>query len=492
MVNQIIGRKEEVYTLKEMLSSKNAEFLAIYGRRRIGKTFLIRSFFQKEKVIFFDVTGSKDGPMVDQIRHFIVQIGKVFYKGAKLNPGKNWDETFEILTEAIDSINGNEKIVLFFDEFPWMDTKNSRLIQNLAYYWNQHWSKNDKIKLIICGSSASWIINKIVNNKGGLHNRLTRKIHLAPFKLGETKQYLHSLGIKLNNSQILQIYMVIGGIPYYLSKVERGQSATQNIDKLAFRKKSFLLGEFENLFSSLFSDYEIHIKIIRIIAEHRYGIGQEQLLKKMGKSFQGKGGISKLKDLQDTNFIMSFKPHFNSTRGIYYKVVDQYILFYFSWIEPIRNTLLEKGFSGRYWEKINETPSWNSWAGYAFESICYEHVNEIRECLGLTPTAIPDTWRKMVKKSSKEKGAQIDLLFDRDDNSITICEIKYTDLPFVLDKKYAGELKNKIGVFLEATRTKKQIFLSIISANGLKDTIYSEEMVDSIVTLDDLFLVSPI
>lgn len=487
MTSKIIGRKEEIHTLKEMLSSKQAEFLAIYGRRRVGKTFLIRNFFEQEEVIFFDVTGSKDGPMRDQVKHFIIQIGKIFYKGAKLNLGKNWDETFEILTEAIDSINDNKKIVLFFDEFPWMDTKNSRLIQNLTYYWNQHWSKNSKVKLIICGSSASWIINKVVNAKGGLHNRLTRKIHLSPYKLNETKQYLHSLGIKLNNLQILQIYMVMGGIPYYLSKIEKGLSAVQNIDKLAFRKKSFLLGEFENLFSSLFVDHEIYIKIIRIISEHRYGIGQEELLKKMGPAFQGKGGVNKLKDLQDTNFIMSFRPHFNATRGIYYKVIDQYILFYFSWIEPIRNTLLEKGFSGKYWEKINESPSWNSWSGYTFESVCYEHVNEIRESLGLTPTAIPDTWRKMTKKGSKEKGAQIVLLFERDDDSITICEIKYTDDPFFIDKKYAGELKRKKDVFVEATRTKKQIFLSIVSANGLKKTIYSEEMVDSVVTLNDLF-----
>ena len=485
--NKVVGRKEEIHTLKEMLSSKQAEFLAIYGRRRVGKTFLIRNFFEKKDVLFFDVTGSKDGPMADQIKHFTIQIGKIFYQGAKLKAGKNWDETFEILTKAIDSKNDNKKIVLFFDEFPWMETKNSRLIQNLAYYWNQHWSRNNKIKLIICGSSASWIISKIINNKGGLHNRLTRKIHLAPYNLAETKQYLHSLGVKLNNQQILQLYMVMGGIPYYLSKVEKGRSAAQNIDKLAFRRKSFLLGEFENLFSSLFVDHEIYIKIIRIIAGYRYGIGQEELLKKMGTALHGEGGMKKLKDLQDTNFIMSFKPHFNTKRGIYYKVIDQYILFYFAWVEPIKDTLLEKSFSGQYWEKMHESPSWNSWAGYTFESICYEHVNEIRAALELTPTAVPNTWRKMTKKCSKEEGAQIDLLFDRDDDSITICEIKYTELPFSIDKKYAAELKNKIAVFSEATRTKKQLFLSFISASGLKKSIYSEDMVDSIVTLNDLY-----
>lgn len=483
----MIGRKEELNTLKEMLQSNNSEFLAIYGRRRVGKTFLIISFFEKEDVIFFNVTGVKDGSMSEQINHFTKQIGNAFYKGAKLKQGKNWDETFEILTEAIEASTNDKKIILFFDEFPWMATPNSRLLQNLAYYWNQHWSRNKRIKLIICGSSASWIINKIINNKGGLHNRLTRNIYLAPFKLADTKQYLHSLGIKLNNKQILQIYMVIGGIPYYLSKIEKGLSAAQNIDKLAFRRKCFFLEEFDNLFASLFNDYKVSIEIVHTIAKHRYGIGQEELLKKMGKALHGKGGLEKLKALQDTNFIISFTPYSHSKRGIYYKVIDQYCLFYFDWIEPIKNTLLEKGFSGKYWEKIQESPAWHSWSGYAFESICYEHISQISKALGLTTTAIPNTWRKTSKKGSREQGAQIDLLFDRDDDSITICEIKYTDQAFSIDKQYAELLKRKIAVFKEATRTSKEIFLCFISASGLNKSIYSEDMVDGVVTLDDLF-----
>ncbi len=483
----MIGRNEELNTLKQMLQSKSSEFLAIYGRRRVGKTFLIISFFEKEDVIFFNVTGVKDGPISEQIGHFTKQIGSIFYKGARLKPGKNWDETFEILTEALEASDKNKKIVLFFDEFPWMATPNSRLLQNLAYYWNQHWSRDKRIKLIICGSSASWIINKIVNNKGGLHNRLTRNIHLAPFKLIDSKEYLHSLGIKLNNEQILQIYMVAGGIPYYLSKMERGLSAAQNIDKIAFRRKSFFLQEFHNLFASLFNDYEIYIDIVRTIAKHRYGIGQDALLKKMGKALHGKGGLEKLKALQETNFIISFKPFGHSKKGIYYKVIDQYCLFYFDWIEPIKDTLLEKGFSGKYWEKIQESAAWHSWSGYAFEAICYEHIAPISKALNLTSTAVPYAWRKTTIKGSKEQGAQIDLLFDREDDSISICEIKYTDQPFSIDKQYAANLNRKIAVFKETTRTSKQIFLSIISASGINKSIYSEDMVDGVVTLDDLF-----
>lgn len=486
MTLKIVGREEEIQTLRDFLESDRPEFLAIYGRRRIGKTFLIRSFFEGEDVIFFNVTGTKDGVLSEQILHFTKQIGNVFYHGAQLKTGKNWNETFEMLTDAFKTIK-DKKIILFFDEFPWMATKNSKLLQNLDYYWNQYWSANSQIKLIICGSSASWIIDKIVNNKGGLHNRLTRNINLEPFNLSETEKYLNNLGINLNQQQITTIYMVMGGVPYYLSKIEKGFSAVQNIEKLAFRRKSFLLEEFTNLFSSLFEDHETNIEIIRLIAQNRYGIGQENLLKRMGKALHGKGGLRKLKALQDASFIISFKPHLHSKKGIYYKVIDEYTLFYFHFIEPIKGTLLERGLTKGYWDKKYNSAEWYSWAGYTFEAICYKHLRQISEALELSPTSIPSTWRYVPRKGSKEEGSQIDLLFDRDDNAITICEIKYTEEPFSINKVYAEKLRKKIDVFQKITRSKKQIFLTFISANGLKETMYSKEVIDSFINLRDLF-----
>jgi len=483
----IIGRENELQTLDQLLSSRVPEFLAIYGRRRVGKTFLIRSFFEGKRPLFFNVTGAKDGALAEQIRHFTKEIGRVFYHGAQLKEAKDWDSTFEMLTEAFKSVPKNKKIVLFFDEFPWMASQNSRLLQNLEYYWNQHWSRDKRIKLIICGSSASWIIEKIVNNKGGLYNRLTRNIYLEPFNLRDTKRFLNSQGVKLNNEQILQIYMVIGGIPYYLSKIERGLSATQNIEKLAFQRKSFLTEEFDNLFSSLYDDYGTYIDIVRLIASRRYGIGQEELLNLLGKALHGKTGLKKLKALQDSNFIISFKSHFHRKKGIYYKAIDEYTLFYLDWIDPIKATLLTKGLMKGYWEKQQSSASWNSWSGYAFESVCYKHLPQISKALNISPTAVPNTWRYVPRKGSQEVGAQIDLLFDRDDDAITICEIKYTERPYVIDKQEYAQLKRKFIVFKEKTRTKKQLFLAIISANGIKKSIYSEDMLDGVATLDDLF-----
>ncbi|MBS0358109.1 MAG: AAA family ATPase [Proteobacteria bacterium] len=487
MANIVIGREAEFDTLKKFLTSKAPEFLAIYGRRRVGKTFLIRKFFEDKDAIFFDVTGAKDATLKEQIGHFTKQIGEIFYKRARLVPGKNWDETFELLTNAIKDAENNKKIVLFFDEFPWMATKNSRLLQNLDYYWNQHWSKDNRVKLIICGSSASWIIEKIVNNKGGLHNRLTRNIYLEPFKLSQTKRFLKSMSINLNNMQIVQLFMVMGGIPYYLSKLEKSLSATQLIEKLAFKQKSFLLDEFNNLFSSLFDESSMYIEIVREIAMHRYGIGQEDLLKKMGKSMQGKGGMQKLGALQDTSFIMNFKPHLHKARGIYYRIIDEYSLFYFYWIEPVKSTLLKKSLLDGYWDKLKVKPSWNSWAGLAFESICYEHLPQITKALSLSPTAIPCTWRYVPRKGTDDQGAQIDLLFDRDDDSITLCEIKYSDKPFVITKEYADKLRQKIEVFKRVTRTTKQIFIVIIATNGIKKNKYSDKLISQAIDINSLF-----
>jgi len=377
---------------------------------------------------------------------------------------------------------------LFFDEFPWMATKNSRLLQNLDYFWNQHWSKNDRIKLIICGSSASWIINKIINNKGGLHNRVTQSIFLEPLKLNQTRKFLKSLSVNLTNKQILELYMVMGGVPFYLKKAAvKKLSSTQIIENLAFRQKSFLLSEFDNLYAALFDNSDTYIEIVKEISKHRYGIGQEDLFKKIGKVMQGQSGVEKMKALVDTSFIINFKPLYHKKRGIYYRVIDQYSLFYFHWILPVKGSLLKKSLVKGYWDKLQSKPAWNTWAGLTFESICYEHLPQITQGLGLSPTAIPSTWRYVPSKGSDERGAQIDLLFDRDDDSITLCEIKYSQKPFIITKEYAEKLNQKARIFKKVTRTNKQLFFVFIAANGLKKNKYSDELISGVVTLDDLF-----
>lgn len=486
-MQNIIGRHDEIETLERMFSSKDPEFLAIYGRRRVGKTYLIREFFSDKDAIFFNVTGAKGGSMREQIAHFTVQMGEAFYGGVSIMPQKNWDEVFQQLTKAFAQVPKDKKIVMFFDELPWMATKRSRLLNNLDYYWNQYWSNDARIKLIICGSSASWIIDKVLRSRGGLYNRVTKKILLEPFTLIETKEFLHKIGVKLNNQQILLLYMVIGGIPYYLKQINKGLTAMQLIEKLAFSKKAFLLDEFDELFGSLFDDGEVYKQIVKAISEHRYGIGQRKLLEQIGKQVVGGLGVKKLKDLEEAGFIMNFMPLYHKKQGIYYRLVDEYALFYLKWIEPIKRNLQKQALSKGNWEEMQNTPEWNSWLGYAFEAVCYKHLPIIRSKLGISPTAIADTWRYVPRKYSEEQGAQIDLLFDRRDNSITLCEIKYSNKPYVITKEYVDNLKRKMAVFQKQTKTKKQMLITFVSATGLKNNYYAEDLCSGVVTLDDLF-----
>jgi hypothetical protein len=487
-VEKIIGRQEEQRLLEKIFNSKQAEFLAIYGRRRVGKTYLIRNYFKRKSCYFLNVTGINQEPLERQIKEFMSEVGRVFYHGASLTLPNNWFDVFELITELFTTtIPQNKKIILFFDEFPWMATHRSRLLNALDYYWNQFWSDDKRIKLIICGSSASWIIKNIINNRGGLHNRLTQRIHLEPMNLKETRRFLQARGIKLTARHITHIYMLTGGIPYYLTNVTAGLSSSQIIEKLAFAKNSFLLNEFNNLFSSLFDNAEVYIQLIRLIAKKRNGLSQKDLFKALGENSKGGTILNKLHQLEDVGFIMSFKPYQNQKKGVYYKVIDEYTLFYLYWIEPIKNNLQIKGVKTGYWQKIQNTPAWYAWAGYAFEAICYKHIAQIHQALNLSVLALPTTWQYIPKAKSDNSGAQIDLLFERDDEVITICEIKYTEEAFVIDKNYAQNLKNKIEIFKEKTNTKKQIFLAFISANGLKKTIYSEALISGIVTLEDLF-----
>lgn len=484
----LIGRKEEKKVLQDFFDSARPEFLAIYGRRRIGKTFLIKEFFKKKKCFFFNVTGVKAGKTAIQINRFLKEIGEVFYKGTPLKEHTKWLDVFDSLKDAIDKfVAKNQKVILFFDEFPWMTTHKSGLLQILDHVWNRYWSNDPRIKLIICGSSASWVINKIINNKAGLHNRITRKIHLMPFNLQESNEFLIHQHIKLNYKQVTQLYMTTGGVPYYLQSLPKGLSAAQLIEQLAFRKDSLLFKEFDNLFSSLFDEPEIYIELLRIIAKNRYGTSQKELIKQSTHFSRGGRVVEKLIALEEAGFIISFVPHMHKKRGVFYRLIDEYTLFYLDWIEPIKNTLQKHSLETGYWEGKQLSAKWNSWAGYSFEALCYKHLSQIRKKLNIAPTAIANSWRYVPIAKSQDHGAQIDLLFDRDDDTITLCEIKYTDKPFEINKAYAEELKRKINVFKEKTRTRKQIFFTLISANGLKKTIYSEDMIQGTVSLEDLF-----
>lgn len=479
---KIIGRLEELDTLKQILNSKKSEFLAVYGRRRVGKTYMIRNFFAQASCTFFHSTGIQKGNTKKQLEQFSKQIGNAFYGGASIKTKTSWMDAFEELTKAMQQAPEDKPIVLFMDEFPWMAKKHSKIMQALEYYWNRYWDHDPRVKLIICGSSASWVIENIINNKGGLYNRVTRTMRLIPFNLNETKEFLSSRGIRLNQRQVLDLYMVFGGIPHYLALLPLGHSAHQCIDTLCFRHAGSLIDEFEKLFASLFKNADSYMHIVRIIAKHRYGINQAELMKQLSK---GGRAAKKLQQLEEAGFIHSFLPHKREQKGVYYKIFDEFVLFYLHWIAPSLRTIRKQTSGYGFWLAKMRSPAWKSWAGYTFETICHKHIPQIKKALKIDPGAEVGSWR-YVSKASRSPGAQIDMLFDRYDNAITIAEIKHSDRPFVVDKKYAQELLLRNEIYQKKTRTQKQLFLVIISSSGLKPSKHAE-IIDQTVTLSDLF-----
>jgi AAA+ ATPase superfamily predicted ATPase len=484
-IGKVIGREDEKEILNEIITSNKAEFVAVYGRRRVGKTYLVKNLISEHSCLFFHVTGIQKASMAKQLEEFVKQIGVTFYQGAALLPRKRWWDAFEDLTQAISKIPRSEQVVLFLDELPWMSTPRSHLLTALEFYWNRYWVFDSRIKLIICGSATSWIIEKIINNRGGLHNRVTRTIHLQPFSLGETRQFLKAHHIHLEHRQILDLYTVFGGIPLYWSYVRKGHSAHQCIDELCFQRDGALVQEFERLFSSLFQDPKPYIDLIRIIANHRYGIVQADLLAK-AKISAGGNTTRRLHQLEETGFITSLVPYGHKDKGVYYIIDDEYSLFYLQWIEPNLNAISKKAKNRGFWLSLSQRPTWKTWSGLSFEAICYKHIDQIRMALKLDPGSIASTWR-YVPRNKAEEGAQIDLLFDRPDGSITICEIKCSDTPFSIDKAYSHTLLKKMEIFRKQTRTRKQLFLAMITTFGLQPTMYSEEIVTNHVVLDDLF-----
>jgi len=482
---EIVGRQLEQSILGEVLNSNEAEFVALYGRRRIGKTYLIKSYFTNAKPsIFFHMTGLKDGSVKAQLEIFGDTLRETFNINIA-NP-TTWMKAFAMLTESTKQYSVNQKIIIFLDELPWMASPRSRLLQALDHFWNTKWLYNNNLKIIVCGSAASWMLDNIVNAKGGLHNRLTRRINLQPFTLIEAKEYLSYRGVKLNNDQILELYMAIGGVPHYLKEIKPGLSAQQIISKICFSHGSLLLTEYDNLLASLFKHSAIYEEILAILAKHPGGIDKKIIAQRATKSTLG-GRLSKrLDELESAGFIKKFIPYGNTSKDSYYKLIDEYTIFYLKWIAPHRSDI--DNMDDLIWEQLCLTSGYKSWSGYAFEALCYKHIKLIKKAMQLERISSKSgTWRYVPSRGSLNKGAQIDLIFDRIDKVMSLCEIKYTTDHFNFDKKVYQELQRKQAVFQEQTKCNKQIFWCMITTLPIKRNSYYDAIVLQNVAVSDLF-----
>lgn len=470
-MDKLVGRTSEKKKLENALVSDKPELIAVYGRRRVGKTFLIRQVYKKH--VSFELTGLHNGTLTDQLENFHYALSR---QNSKYSRPQSWMEAFHQLSEFIDSIKAKKKVV-FIDEFPWLATRRSKFLMAFENFWNSYAAKKNDLVVVICGSAASYMIKNIVRNKGGLHNRITEKIRLLPFTLIETKAFLKSKKIQFSHYDILRIYMSLGGVPHYLDKIHKGESVAQAIDRLCFEKDAPLRSEFNDIFASLFENHERHKTIVSNLATSRKGITRSQIGKKSGITTGGR--LTKtLDELEESGFIASQGTYGHVTKDSLYRLDDEYCMFYLKFIEKSKAS-----GQGTWLSKVTGQ-SFTSWSGFAFETICLKHIESIKSALGIS--AVNSEFANWTQKN-ENKGAQIDLLIDRADGVINVCEMKFHRAEFKIEKSYATNLRNKLNLFRESTGTKKNLFLTLITTFGLVQNQYSLELIQNELTIDDLF-----
>lgn len=468
----ITGREAEISILNAKLASAKSEFVALYGRRRVGKTYLVRSLFAAK--FTFRLTGLAQAKLQDQLANFNMafkeQQNLKKYKGAT-----NWMEAFQKIRKLIEKSRQKKKII-FIDELPWFDTPNSGFISALEHFWNSWASARKDVLLIVCGSAASWMINTLINNKGGLHNRVTQKIKIEPFSLRECEDLLRQRKIKLDRYQIIQLYMVLGGIPYYWDALGKGLSATQNINKVCFEPNGLLKSEFNNLFKSLFLKAERHEAIVISLAKKSKGLTRDEI--SISSKLPSGGGLTRLLDeLEESGFIRKYTPFGKKSRNSLYQLADFFSLFHIKFIKG------QKSFDKNHWLKIIDNPTYRAWSGYAFEQVCLAHIQQIKHALGISGI---ETQTSSWKSSKSIDGAQIDLVIDRRDGVINLCEMKFSINSFSIDKRYDVVLRNKTGAFKNETQTKKSVFLTMVTTFGITENAYSGNVQNEL-NMDALF-----
>lgn len=467
----MVGREYEIKRLKKSLLSDRSELIAVYGRRRIGKTFLIRNIYAEH--VKFEMTGLYKGTTKEQLMVFLRELKRVSRRFSGREKIENWDEAFELLKVYINGLRGKNKKVIFIDEFPWFDTHKSGFLMYFTHFWNTFCEKRNDLVVVVCGSAASYMIRKIISDKGGLHARLSYKLQLKPFTLNETKLLLESKNINWNHYSIIHLYIALGGIPHYLNKVEKGRSVVQNIQRLCFDPDGDLVHEFDEIFDSLFTQSDTHKEIVRCLGKTNKGITRDELIKQTG--FSGGGHFTKaLDELIASGFVSSYAPVGRKKKMALFRLSDEYSRFYLKYIEPNKNQ------GQHFWKTMSQQQSYISWAGFNFETICLKHISQIKRALGIEGIhAVNSSWIT--------EGAQIDLVISRKDKWINLCEMKFYDKEFTIGAKELKTLRNKIDLFKSTTKTRHAVVLTMITTFGVAKNENYYEIVEDNLTMDVLF-----
>lgn len=478
-MEKLIGRKNEQKQVFECLESDKSELVAVYGRRRVGKTYLINQCFNEEFDFWF--TGIYEATKVQHLAQFKSVLNE--RSGKKSKKPQDWFEAFELLKEYLLSLN-KEKVVVFIDEIPWLDTPKGNFLSAFSYFWNMWPSNKTLLKLYVCGSATTWMINKFIGDKGGLYGRISCSIYLAPFNLGETEEFLHRIKhIEMNRHQILELYMIMGGIPYYLDMLRKDLPLSKNIDNLFFKENAILKTEYEFLFRSLFNNSVTYRRVVEALSVKKKGLTREEI--KEATKIKDGGTLSEvLANLCRCDFVREYNAIGKRQRDSLFQLTDLFTLFYLNFVE--------KGSSQdeNFWSNYAFSGDKNAWAGYSFEQVCFHHIKQIKAKLGIAGVLSNIySWQSKGFVSSdgaRWQGGQIDLLIDRKDEIINICEIKYSSDEYVITDDYEERVRKRASLFKTVTNTQKAIQHTFITTYGIKRNKYAG-FVQSEVIMDDLF-----
>ena len=469
----MIGRSEQIALMQETLTIKKSSFVAVTGRRRVGKTYLIDDVYSNNFCL--RITGIQGGDKQTQINNFTQKISE--YSNKKIDTtATNWQQVFVQLKSYLKLLPKKKKQIVFLDELPWISTNKSGFLQMLAHLWNDYLSKETHFILVVCGSATSWITQKIINDKGGLHNRITLALQLLPFTLTETKAFFLEKKINLSNTAIVELYMALGGIPFYLEKIKRGESPAQAIERICFKENASLKNEYDNLYKALFDNSQNHESIVATLANAKNGLGAEEIITK-SKIVRGGPFTRTMNDLMLSGFVIAETPYGKLKKGIVYRLVDEFSVFYHKFMRKNKKT--NEGI----WQILSATQQYKIWTGYVFESICMKHVNEIKKALGID-NVYTETASYTHTGNNLTAGFQIDLIIDRKDQVINLCECKFYNAPFEIDKKYATQLILRKALFKKATGTRKSVFNTIITNFTMVQNAHSIDSIENAISVD--------
>jgi hypothetical protein len=474
--HEIIGRVDERSVLDQALKSSNAELIAVYGRRRVGKTFLVREHYRD--CLRFEASGLHNEPLSRQLANFGMQIRHWFPDIPLVTFPTSWLEAFDLLRSILEKQpRQKQKLVLFLDEFPWFATPKSGFLAAFENFWNVFASRRDDIVVVLCGSAAAWMIRQVIQSRGGLHNRVTRRIQLYPFQLHETNAYLKWRHVHLEPMQIALLYMALGGVPHYLNLVEPGRSAAQILEQVCLRESAPMQGEYEQLYGALFTNHTLHEAIMMALVHSRSGLVRNELLQKA--KLESGGSVSQaLNELIASGFVSEQLPFDRKERDRIYRIADEFSYFYWNW-------MAKKRFD-QTWASLASSRRFMPWCGYAFESLCLKHIRPIKRKLGIEAVETRTFAWRYQPQSKDEQGAQINLALQRADYCTHLCEMKFSFEPFVITKAYSKELLQKEAVYRARTGTRNTLFLTMVTASGLAKNSYSQTLIPCQVELVDL------